>query len=110
MSSIRNMFFYLIFVDPFIRVALLVDGKKVKRKKTSVKKGTTAPVWNEALSFNVPAELLPKVTLEVAILDHDLIVGKCTIGSSREGNEGKHWNEMMLNHHKSMAMWQALHR
>jgi hypothetical protein len=66
---------------------------------------TTAPVWNEALSFNVPAELLPKVTLEVAILDHDLIVGKCTIGSSREGNEGKHWNEMMLNHHKSMAMW-----
>jgi Ca2+-dependent lipid-binding protein len=58
---------------PFIRVALLVDGKKVKRKKTSVKKGTTAPVWNEALSFNVPAELLPKVTLEVAILDHDLI-------------------------------------
>jgi Ca2+-dependent lipid-binding protein len=49
------MFFYFIFVDPFIRVALLVDGKKVKRKKTSVKKGTTAPVWNEALSFNVPA-------------------------------------------------------
>ncbi|XP_071137354.1 synaptotagmin-C-like isoform X1 [Mytilus galloprovincialis] len=96
--------------DPYIRVALIVDGKKIKRKKTSVKKGTTAPVWNEALSFNVPAEVLPKVNLEITVIDHDLIVGKCVLGSSREGHEGKHWNEMLTNPHKSMAMWQALHR
>lgn len=87
-----------------------MDGKKIKRKKTSVKKGSVAPVWNEALSFNVPAELLPKTNLDIAVLDHDLVVGKCTVGSSREGNEAKHWNEMLSNYHKSVAMWQALHR
>lgn len=75
-----------------------------------MKKGTVAPVWNEALSFNVPAELLTKINLDITVLDHDLVVGKCMVGSSREGNERKHWNEMLLNHHKSVAMWQALHR
>lgn len=102
--------------DAYIRVSLTVEGKKVKRKKTTVKRNTTCPVWNEALAFNVPAELLPKVSLEVAVMDHhDLIghgdiVGRCIIGPDKDGQEGKHWNDMMQNHRKSMAMWHHLHK
>ncbi|XP_060574886.1 synaptotagmin-6-like isoform X2 [Ruditapes philippinarum] len=101
--------------DPYVRITLIVDGKKVKRKKTSVMKGTHNPVWNEALSFNIPAELLPKVMLECHVVDNDLIghgefVGSCVIGSRRTGNEGKHWNDMIQNQRKSMAMWHALHK
>lgn len=103
------------FSDPYVRITLIVDGKKVKRKKTSVMKGTHNPVWNEALSFNIPAELLPKVMLECHVVDNDLIghgefVGCCVIGSRRPGNEGKHWNDMIQNQRKSMAMWHALHK
>ncbi|KAK3097765.1 hypothetical protein FSP39_012990 [Pinctada imbricata] len=101
--------------DPYVRISLIVDGKKIKRKKTSVKRSTTSPVWNEALSFNIPAETLPKVNLEVTVLDHDLIghgefVGRCILGPGREGTEGQHWNDMLQNQRKSMAMWQHLHR
>lgn len=92
-----------------------MEGKKIKRKKTSVKRGTTSPVWNEALSFNIPAELLPKVSIEVCVLDHDLIghgqmVGRCILGPEADGIERKHWDDMMQNHRKSLAMWQNLHR
>ena len=47
--------------DPFVKVSLIIDDKKVKKKKTEVRKNTVNPVWNEALVFNVPAEILPKV-------------------------------------------------
>ncbi|XP_052711562.1 synaptotagmin-5-like isoform X1 [Crassostrea angulata] len=101
--------------DPYVRISLVVDGKKVKRKKTSVKRSTTSPVWNEALTFNISSDLLPKCNLEVTVLDHDLIghgefVGRCIIGPNRPDAEGKHWNDMLNNHRKSMAMWQHLYR
>ncbi|KAL8594178.1 hypothetical protein ACOMHN_018118 [Nucella lapillus] len=101
--------------DPFVRVSLLVEGKKVKRKKTSVRRASINPVWNEALAFNVPAEVLPKVTLEISVLDHDLIghgdvLGTCVLGAGcSTGGEGlSHWNEMMHNQRKSIAHWHTL--
>ncbi|KAK7494324.1 hypothetical protein BaRGS_00014427, partial [Batillaria attramentaria] len=99
--------------DPFVRVSLMVDGKKVKRKKTSVRRASINPVWNEALAFNVPAEVLPKVTLEISVLDHDLIghgeaLGFCVLGAGQSGDELNHWSEMMANQRKSIAMWHTL--
>lgn len=91
----------------------MVDGKKVKRKKTSVRRGSISPVWNEALAFNVPAEVLPKVTLEVTVLDHDLIghgemLGRCFIGGT--GEDRGHWKDMLSNQRKSVAMWHVLRK
>ncbi|KAG8232234.1 hypothetical protein J437_LFUL011787 [Ladona fulva] len=50
--------------DPFAKVYLLVGGKRVKKKKTAARKGSANPVWNEALSFNVPANSLSIAALE----------------------------------------------
>ncbi|XP_076445563.1 synaptotagmin-6-like [Babylonia areolata] len=99
--------------DPFVRVSLMVEGKKVKRKKTSVRRASVNPVWNEALAFNVPAEVLPKVTLEIGVLDHDLIghgdvLGTCVLGAGCSGDGLSHWNEMMHNQRKSIARWHTL--
>lgn len=115
MTSDVALLFITSFSDPYVRISLVVDGKKVKRKKTSVKRSTTSPVWNEALTFNISSDLLPKCNLEVTVLDHDLIghgefVGRCIIGPNRPDAEGKHWNDMLNNHRKSMAMWQHLYR
>ncbi|CAL1528914.1 unnamed protein product [Lymnaea stagnalis] len=102
--------------DPFVRVSLMVDGKKVKRKKTSVRRGSVNPVWNEALAFNVPAEVLPKVSLEVSVLDHDLIghgemLGRCLLGGTdKPGEEQGHWKDMLTNQRKSVAMWHILRK
>ncbi|XP_036370712.1 synaptotagmin-6 isoform X2 [Octopus sinensis] len=101
--------------DPFVRISLIVDGKKIKRKKSSVQRSTLSPVWNEALTFNVPAEILPKVALECCVWDHDIIghgelIGKCTLGPERQGSERKHWMELLSCHRTSTAMWHSLHK
>lgn len=106
---------FIFFLDPYVRVTLLVEGLKVKRKKTTVIKGNLNPVWNEALPFNVPAETLPKVTLECCLVDNDIIghgelIGKCVIGPDRQGSESNHWFEMIHNQRKTSAMWHALHK
>ena len=46
------------FPDPFVKIYLLQKGKKISKKKTSVKKGDRNPVFNEAMIFSVPAAAL----------------------------------------------------
>lgn len=41
-----------------VKVYLLQQGKKLHKKKTSVKKGEKSPIFNEAIIFNVSAHAL----------------------------------------------------
>lgn len=45
-------------VDPFVKVYLLQDGRKMSKKKTAVKRDDPNPVFNEAMIFSVPAIVL----------------------------------------------------
>lgn len=40
--------------DPFVKVHLILNKRKWKKKKTSVKKNTLSPYFNEAFVFEVP--------------------------------------------------------
>uniref|UniRef100_A0A803TEG8 C2 domain-containing protein n=1 Tax=Anolis carolinensis TaxID=28377 RepID=A0A803TEG8_ANOCA len=44
--------------DPFVKVYLLQDGRKISKKKTAVKRDEANPVFNEAMIFSVPAIVL----------------------------------------------------
>lgn len=44
--------------DPYVKVYLLQDGRKMSKKKTAVKKDDPNPVFNEAMIFSVPAIVL----------------------------------------------------
>ncbi|XP_033012252.1 synaptotagmin-12 isoform X2 [Lacerta agilis] len=44
--------------DPFVKVYLLQDGRKISKKKTAAKRDDTNPVFNEAMIFSVPAIVL----------------------------------------------------
>lgn len=60
-------------LDPFVKVGLLCGEKRVKKKKTATRKATRCPVWNEAMTFNVPASSLQSSAIEVSIkLSHPL--------------------------------------
>lgn len=52
-------------LDSFVKVGLLCGEKRVKKRKTAVCKATRSPVWNESMSFNVPAAMLPSSAIEV---------------------------------------------
>lgn len=50
------MLTYIFFT--FTKVYLLQQGKKMHKKKTSVKKGEKSPIFNEAIIFSMPAHSL----------------------------------------------------
>lgn len=45
---------YSLSSDPFVKVHLILNRKKWKKKKTSVKKNTLSPYFNEVFVFEVP--------------------------------------------------------
>lgn len=54
-----------------MKVYLLCQGKRIKKKKTTVKKNTLYPVYNESLVFDVPADNVEEVSLIVKVIDYD---------------------------------------
>ena len=48
--------------DPYVKVQLLLNQRKWKKRKTSARKGTATPYYNEAFTFLVPfSQILYKV-------------------------------------------------
>lgn len=43
-------------VDPYVKIHLMQNGKRIKKKKTTIKKNTLNPYYNESFSFEVPFE------------------------------------------------------
>ncbi|XP_012215240.1 synaptotagmin-6 isoform X1 [Linepithema humile] len=111
-------------LDSFAKVSLLCGEKKVKKKKkTAVRRATINPVWNEAMSFNIPASSLASSAIEICVLDSsseliggNAIVGSCIIGpatgaDNTSGNsQGReHWLQMTQSPRKQIAEWHTLH-
>ena len=49
----------------------MCQGKRIKKRKTSVQKNTLHPVFNEALVFDVPQENVEDIYLLVKVVDYD---------------------------------------
>ncbi|XP_004381497.1 extended synaptotagmin-3 [Trichechus manatus latirostris] len=53
--------------DPYVRVYLLPERRWASRKKTSVKRKTLEPIFDETFEFFVPMEEVKKRSLDVAV-------------------------------------------
>ncbi|XP_022823385.1 synaptotagmin-10-like isoform X2 [Spodoptera litura] len=101
--------------DPYVKICLICQGKRIKKKKTTVKKNTLSPVYNEALVFDLPAENVYDVTLLVKVIDYDRIgpnelIGCSAIGSTLIGIGRDHWLQMLDNPRKPVAQWYPLNK
>ncbi|XP_053108117.1 synaptotagmin-8 [Hemicordylus capensis] len=99
--------------DPYVKVQLLLNKKKWKRKKTSIKKNTLSPYFNEAFSFEVPFNLIQNVDLVISVWDHDKVtkddqIGKVFLGCRATGNQLRHWSDMLANPRRPVAQWHNL--
>ncbi|XP_075224038.1 synaptotagmin 1-like isoform X2 [Lycorma delicatula] len=99
--------------DPYVKIALMQNGKRLKKKKTSIKKCTLNPYYNESFSFEVPFEQIQKVQLVVTVVDYDRIgtsepIGKVVLGYNASGTELRHWSDMLASPRRPIAQWHTL--
>ncbi|KTG44324.1 hypothetical protein cypCar_00009593 [Cyprinus carpio] len=99
--------------DPYVKIQLLQNGKRLKKKKTTVKKNTLNPYYNESFSFEIPLEQMQKILVAVTVFDYDKIgkndaIGKIFIGSKASGTALKHWSDMLANPRRPIAQWHPL--
>ena len=113
----------LIYLDPVVRLVLqLGQTDKIKRKKTSVKRNTLGPKWNEEISFNIPGISLLESVLEIGVYHHDLIAPDEPLGFLRfehispissanisQHSEIIHWCEV-INGEQRAACWHLLRK
>jgi len=45
-----------LIADPYVKLSLLLNGKRFKKKKTTIKKCTLNPYYNESFTFEVAFE------------------------------------------------------
>ncbi len=135
LKSIQTLF--ICSTDPYVKIHLMQNGKRLKKKKTTIKKNTLNPYYNQSFSFEVPSEQIQvelefhfcpfltcmvldysslsfqKVQVVVAVLDYDKIgkndaIGKVFIGLNSTGTEQCHWSDMLANPRRPIAQWHAL--
>ncbi|XP_031417151.1 synaptotagmin Vb [Clupea harengus] len=99
--------------DPFVKIVLQHNGKRLKKKKTTVKKNTLNPYFNESFSFEIPFGQIQKVQLIVTVYDYDSLgsndaIGKIFIGYGATGVGLRHWSDMLANPRRPIAQWHTL--
>lgn len=62
--------------DPYVKLSLIQNGKKIKKKKSGVYRNTTCPVFNEALTFDISKDTLKTCIIEILVA-HDSLLGMC---------------------------------
>uniref|UniRef100_A0A3Q3C683 Synaptotagmin Va n=1 Tax=Haplochromis burtoni TaxID=8153 RepID=A0A3Q3C683_HAPBU len=101
----------VISVFPF--VVLQHNGKRIKKKKTSVKQNTLNPYFNESFSFEIPFSQIQKLQVLITVYDYDKLgsndpIGKCWIGYGASGVGLRHWSDMLANPRRPVAQWHTL--
>ncbi|KAM6115336.1 synaptotagmin-8 [Pterocles gutturalis] len=99
--------------DPFVKVHLILNRKKWKKKKTNVKKNTLNPYFNEVFVFEVPFDQIQNVDVVISVWDHDKVtknepIGKLFLGCRATGNQLQHWSDMLSNPRRPLTQWHSL--
>ncbi|XP_054000844.1 uncharacterized protein LOC128888198 [Hylaeus anthracinus] len=103
--------------DFFVKVYLIQQGKKVHKKRTSIKKGENNPIFNEFIIFNVPTHILENIQLRLKVAEINseqgmkpISVGYIIVGPTSTGNALLHWRQMLAAYRHPVAMWHPLRK
>eukprot|EP00795_Rhopilema_esculentum_P005079 gene5079-196_t len=101
------------FSDPYVKFWIVQEGKKVKKRKTTVKMRTLNPSYNESFFFEVDFEKIEETSAMFIVCDYDKgekgePIGEVLLGSLGTGAQLKHWTQMRRTPGKPVARWHRL--
>lgn len=97
-----------------MKVNVYYGRKRIAKKKTHVKKCTLNPVFNESFIYDIPAELLPDISLEFLVIAFERstkneVVGRLILGAHSATPAGaEHWRELCESPRKAVPKWHSL--
>nr|AVK72362.1 synaptotagmin protein [Meara stichopi] len=99
--------------DPYVKICLMQNGKRLKKKKTTIKKNTLNPYYNESFAYEVPFEQIQRVELVLIVMDYDRMggneaIGRVVLGCNAFGDERRHWSDMLASPRRPIAQWHTL--
>lgn len=111
----------VVLANVLVKVYLLKDGKKVVKKKTTMKRMESSPIYNESMIFSVPPYMLGSIQIRLTVAQISPVpesstrmqfipIGHVIVGNETTGKGLKHWNQMMTSLRKPVAMWHQLRR
>lgn len=101
--------------DPYVKIWMLQNGRKVDKRKTGVVKRQLNPVFNETFVYNIQLTSLRDTQFLVSVMDHDVVsrndqIGSVLVGAQTGPSESKQWGEMLTKSKVPVAAWHMLRK
>lgn len=102
------------------------NEKKVSKKKTSLKRADSCPIFNEAMIFSVPPYMLNAIQIRLTVvgcspdasqqtdtsasISNAKPIGHVIVGCLTSDKGTRHWNQMLSSLRKPVAMWHPIQK
>ncbi|XP_038263187.1 double C2-like domain-containing protein alpha [Dermochelys coriacea] len=101
------------YSDPYVKTYLKPDMEKKSKHKTSVKKKTLNPEYNEEFFYEIDPSELAQKSLEITVWDYDIgksndFIGGTTLGAGSKGERLRHWLGCLQAPDRRWEQWHTL--
>ena len=62
---------YSFYIDPYVKVYMLHRHRRLDKWKSTTRRNTLAPVFNEPFEFDITGMDVRDICLEIFVMDHD---------------------------------------
>lgn len=113
MFEMANMYLCS-FTDPYVKVYVISENKRVTKWKTEVKKNTLVPIYNESFQFDISGMDIRQVSLEIWVMDYDWFsrndkMGVVYVGANSPQEVGRcHWLEILSSPEHQTSHWHTI--
>lgn len=103
------------YSDPYVKCYLKPDVHKKSKRRTSIKKKTLNPEYNEEFVYEITHHDLAKKSLELTVWDHDVgksndFIGGIVMDINSSGSSLMHWYDMLKTPNQVHTHWHTLEK
>ena len=114
-DSILQFSFVVHSTDPYVKVYLVYQQRRVAKWKSSIKRNTLVAVFNEPFHFDLEKRDINHVRLEVVVMDFDRFsrndyIGTVLLGANVHHDSGRsHWMDVVeTSQQRIVSRWHSI--